>query len=160
MKAKALFLSAGTVATLLIVLVVLVGRTQVADKYPRNTAQTKAGQIEYTLQGQGPVVLRLTGSMDDCQSSGGNAALLAAGFSILTPSRPGYGGTPLSVGKTAPEAADAMAALMDTLGISSANVIAESCGGPTAIYLAARHNERVRGLILEEAVESGPWPAP
>ncbi len=133
-------------------LVVLVGRTQVADKYPRNTAQTKAGQIEYTLQGQGPVVLRLTGSMDDCQSSGGNAALLAAGFSILTPSRPGYGGTPLSVGKTAPEAADAMAALMDTLGISSAKVIAESCGGPTAIYLAARHHECVRGLILEEAV--------
>jgi pimeloyl-ACP methyl ester carboxylesterase len=152
MKAKVLFLSAGTVVILLVVLVVLLGSIQVEDKYPRNVAQTKAGQIEYTLQGQGPVVLRLTGSMVDCQSSGGNEALLAAGLSILTPSRPGYGRTPLSAGRTAPEAADAMAALMDALGISNANVIAESCGGPTAIYLAARHPERVRKLVLEEAV--------
>ena len=124
----------------------------VADTYPRNVAQTKAGPIEYTLLGQGPAVLRLTGSMVDCQSSGGNEALLAAGFSILTPSRPGYGKTPLSTGKTAPEAAEAMAALMDRLGISNADVIAESSGGLTAIYLAARHPERVRKLVLEEAV--------
>ena len=52
----------------------------VADKYPRNVVQTKAGPIEYTLLGQGPVVLKLTGSRDDCQSSGGNEALLAAGL--------------------------------------------------------------------------------
>ena len=124
----------------------------VADKYPANVAQTKAGPIEYTLLGQGPVVLKLTGSMVDCESSGGNEALLAAGFSILTPSRPGYGKTPLSTGKTALEAADAMAALMDRLGITKADVIAESSGGLTAIYLAARHPERVRKLVLEEAV--------
>lgn len=123
-----------------------------ADKYPRKVAQTKAGPIEYTLLGQGPVVLRLTGSMADCETDGGNEALLAAGFSILTPSRPGYGGTPLLVGRTAPEAADAMAALMDSLGISNADVIAESAGGLTAIYLAARHPERVHKLVLEEAV--------
>jgi pimeloyl-ACP methyl ester carboxylesterase len=90
--------------------------------------------------------------MDDCQSSGGNEALLAAGFSILTPSRPGYSGTPLSVGRTASEAADAMAALMDKLGVANADVIADSSGGLTAIYLAARHPERVRKLVLEEAV--------
>jgi len=45
-----------------------------------------------------------------------------------------------------------MAALMDRLGISNANVIAESSGGPTGICLAARHPERVRKLVLEEAV--------
>ena len=45
-----------------------------------------------------------------------------------------------------------MAALMDRLGISNADVIAESSGGPTAIYLAARHPERVRKLVLEEAI--------
>jgi pimeloyl-ACP methyl ester carboxylesterase len=152
LKAKVQFLLLGTVATVLVVLVVLLWCTQVADKYPRSVAQTKAGQVEYTLQGQGSVVLKLTGSMDDCESPGGKEALLAAGFSILTPSRPGYGKTPLSVGRTAPEAADAMVALMDTVGVSNADVIAESCGGPTAIYLAARHPERVRKLVLEEAV--------
>jgi len=151
MKAKIFVTIIGIVAAMLLVLFVC-AVWPVADKYPRKVAQTTAGPIEYTLQGRGPVVLRLTGSMDDCESSGGNEALLAAGFSILTPSRPGYGKTPLSVGRTAPEAADAMAALMDRLGISNANVIAESLGGPTAIYLAARHPERVRKLVLEEAV--------
>jgi pimeloyl-ACP methyl ester carboxylesterase len=148
---KAKVLSAVTVVALL---VVLLWHTawQVADKYPRRIAQTKAGQIEYTLLGEGPVVLRLTGSMDDCESPGGSEALLAAGFAILTPSRPGYGKTPLSVGRSAAEAADAMVVLMDALGISSAVVVAESYGGPTAIYLAARHPERVRKLVLEEAV--------
>ncbi len=150
-RVKVLLTVIGALAAMLVVLFVCAA-WPVADKYPRNIAQTKAGPIEYTRVGQGPAVLRLTGSMDDCESSGGNEALLAAGFSILTPSRPGYGKTPLSVGRTAPEAADAMAALMDRLGISSADVIAESSGGPTAIYLAARHPQRVRKLVLEEAV--------
>jgi pimeloyl-ACP methyl ester carboxylesterase len=151
MKTKVLVTIVAIVAAMLVVLLVCAA-WPIADKYPRNVAQTKAGLIEYTLLGHGPVVLRLTGSMDDCESSGGNEALLAAGFSILIPSRPGYGKTPLSVGRTAPEAADAMAALTDRLGISIADVIAESSGGPTAIYLAARHPERVRKLVLEEAV--------
>ncbi len=149
--AKVLVTILGAIVAMLVVLFAC-AVWPVADKYPRNVAQTKAGPIEYTLLGQGPVVLRLTGSMDDCESSGGNEALLAAGYSIFTPSRPGYGKTPLSAGKTAPEAADAMAALMDRLGILNADVIAESAGGPTAIYLAARHPERVRKLVLEEAI--------
>ncbi len=151
MKARIAFILLGTVVAAVVLLVVFAMRP-VADRYPRRVAQTRAGPIEYTLLGQGPVVLRLTGSMDDCESSGGNQALSAAGFSILTPSRPGYGQTALSVGRTAPEAADAMVGLMDTLGIPHASVIAESSGGPTAIYLAARYPERVRKLVLEEAV--------
>ena len=141
----------GIVAAVLVALFVCAA-WPVADKYPRHVAQTMAGPIEYTLLGHGPVVLRLTGSMDDCESSGGNEALLAAGFSVLTPSRPGYSGTPSSAGRTAPEAADAMAALMDKLDISNADVIADSYGGVTAIHLAARHPERVRRLVLEEAI--------
>ncbi len=152
-KTKILVLLAGTAA---IMLVVLLGCTHAkvvkVGNYTKSVAQTKAGQIEYTLQGQGPVVLKLTGSMEDCESTGGNATLLGAGFSILTPSRPGYGKTSLSVGKTAPEAADAMVSLMDKLDISKVDVIAESAGGPSALYLAARHPGRVRKLILEEAV--------
>jgi pimeloyl-ACP methyl ester carboxylesterase len=150
-KEKIQLLLLGAIATML---VMLLGCTQVSKvgNYTKSVAQTKAGQIEYTLRGQGPVVLKLTGSMEDCESPGGSAAILGAGFSILTPSRPGYGKTPLSVGRTAPEAADAMVSLMDKLDILKVNVIAESAGGPTALYLAARHPERVRKLILEEAV--------
>lgn len=151
MKVRVPLIVLGTVAAA-VAGVLLYANRPVADPYPRHVAQTKAGPIEYTLLGRGPVVLRLTGSMDDCESGGGNEALLAAGFSILTPSRPGYSGTPLAVGRTAPEAAEAMAALLDTLGIPSAHVIAESSGGPTAIYLAARYPQRVRTLVLEEAI--------
>ena len=151
MKAKVLVTIVGIVAAMVAVLLVC-ATWPVADKYPRHIAQTKAGPIEYTLLGQGPVVLILPGSMTDCESSGGSESLVAAGFSVLTPSRPGYSNTPLSVGRTAPEAAEAMVALMDKLGISNATVIAESYGGPTAIYLAARHPDRVRKLVLEEAI--------
>ncbi len=151
LKARVPFVLLATAAAVLAVLLWCTS-WPVADKYPRKVARTKAGLIEYTLQERGPVVLRLTGSMEDCESPGGRDALLAAGFSILTPSRPGYGKTPLSAGRTAAEAADAMVALMDALGISTADVIAESCGGPTAICLAARHPGRVRKLVLEEAV--------
>lgn len=150
-KAKVLLLGATT-----IMLFVLLGcahaRIEKVSNYIKGVAQTKAGLIEYTLQGQGPVVLKLTGSMEDCESTGRNATLLEAGFSILTPSRPGYGKTPLSVGKTAPEAANAMVSLMDKLDIAKVYVIAESAGGPTALYLAAMHPVRVRKLVLEEAV--------
>jgi pimeloyl-ACP methyl ester carboxylesterase len=118
----------------------------------RDVRSTPVGPIEYTLKGHGPVILRLTGMSEDCESSMGSDALLAAGFSTLTPSRPGYGKTPSSVGRTAPEAADAMVALLDTLGIATVDVIAISGGGATAIHLAARHPERVRKLVLEEAV--------
>lgn len=151
MRRKIVSTVLGVISFILVVLVVC-ATWPVGDKYPRKISHTKVGPIEYTLLGQGPVVLRLTGSMDDCEFSGGNDALLAAGLSILTPSRPGYSGTPLSAGKTAPEAADAMVALMDSLGISSADVTAGSSGGLTGIYLAARHPERVRKLVLEEAI--------
>ena len=122
----------------------------------REIVPTSSGTIEYTLQGTGPVILRLTGMSEDCEASMGNEALLAAGYSILTPSRPGYGKTPASVGGTAAEAADAMAALLDALGIVRVAVIAVSGGGPTAIHLAARHPDKVGNLVLEEAVSRYP----
>ena len=43
--------------------------------------------------------------------------ILDAGIGVITPSRPGYGRTPLSSGKTSAEAADLLAALLDELKI-------------------------------------------
>jgi pimeloyl-ACP methyl ester carboxylesterase len=127
-------------------------RIEQGGRCVREVVRTPAGPIEYTLKGHGPVILKLTGMSQDCESSMGNGSLLAAGFSTLTPSRPGYGKTPSSVGRTAPEAADAMVSLLDVLDIPRVDVIATSGGGPTAIHLAARHPERVRRLVLEDAV--------
>jgi pimeloyl-ACP methyl ester carboxylesterase len=78
--------------------------------------------------------------------------LVEAGFCVLTPSRPGYGRTPLSVGKTAVQAAEALILFLDSLSIDRCSVIAISGGGPTGIALAADFPQRVNRLILADAV--------
>lgn len=115
-------------------------------------ANTPNGPIEYRLLGSGPVVLACHGTSSDCFSTEGTAPLLASGFSILTPSRPGYGRTPVQTGQTAAQAADAMAALLDCLGIPSCGVLAISGGGPTGVALAANHPKRVQRLALMAAL--------
>ncbi len=57
-------------------------------------AQTSRGPVEYILLGSGPVVLLCHGTSSDCYSTQGFEALVQAGFSLLSPSRPGYGRTP------------------------------------------------------------------
>ncbi len=75
-----------------------------------------------------------------------------AGFSLLTPSRPGYGRTPLDVGRSSEQAAEAFIALLDCLNISTCSVIAVSGGGPTGISLAASFPQRIERLVLMAAV--------
>ncbi len=77
-------------------------------------AHTSAGAIEYTLRGSGPTVLVCHGTSSDCFSREVTQPLVEAGFQVLTPSRPGYGRTPMSVGASASVAAGAFVALMDT----------------------------------------------
>ncbi len=118
-------------------------------------AQTSKGPIEYTLVGSGPVVLHIHGTSSDCFSTGGLDSLVEHGFSLLTPSRPGYGRTPLAVGRTAAEAAEDIVALLDSLQIQACSVVAISGGGPTGLALAAQFPQRVQRLVLLDAIT---WP--
>ncbi len=115
-------------------------------------AQTSKGPVEYTLLGDGPVVLVCHGTSSDCFSTGMNDPLVEAGFRVLTPSRPGYGRTPLETGRTAAEAAQALVALLDCLQIPTCAVLAISGGGPTGLALAAGFPQRVTRLILADAL--------
>lgn len=115
-------------------------------------ARTAHGPIEYTWLGEGPVVLVCHGTSSNCFSNAGSGPLLEAGLSVLTPSRPGYGRTPLNVGLSAAQAAESMVALLDCLQIKSCTVQAISGGGPTGLALAANHLERVRRLALVAAI--------
>ncbi|MHA1135693.1 MAG: alpha/beta fold hydrolase, partial [Candidatus Thorarchaeota archaeon] len=74
------------------------------------------------------------------------------GFSYLSISRPGYLRTPLSTGETFEQQADAIAALLDTLGISEVAILGASAGGPPAIHFALRYPDRVKALVLVSAV--------
>jgi pimeloyl-ACP methyl ester carboxylesterase len=115
-------------------------------------AQTSKGPIEYTLLGKGPLVLVCHGTSSNCFSIDVTKPLVDAGFRVLTASRPGYGRTPLSVGRTAAQAAEALIALLDSLAFQTCSVIAISGGGPTGIALAAGFPQRVTCLVLAEAI--------
>jgi pimeloyl-ACP methyl ester carboxylesterase len=115
-------------------------------------AKTSKGLIEYTSLGEGPTILVCHGTSSDCYSTHASMAIVEAGFRVLTPSRPGYGRTPLSAGRTAAEAAEGLNALLDTLDIPTCSVVAISGGGPTGLNLAAGFPSRVVRLVLIEAI--------
>ena len=119
---------------------------------PRTVA-TASGPMEYAERGIGEAVLAVHGTL-----GGWDQGLVAAeflrrnGFRSIAPSRPGYLGTPLSTGRTFAEQGEALAALLDALGISRIIVFAASGGGPASYELAARHPHRVSKLVEVDAV--------
>jgi pimeloyl-ACP methyl ester carboxylesterase/SAM-dependent methyltransferase len=115
-------------------------------------AQTSKGLIEYTLVGSGPLALVCHGTSSNCFATELASPLVEAGYSVLTPSRPGYGRTPLEVGRSASQAAEALVALLDSLQVPICSVLAVSGGGPTGIALAAGHPQRVQRLVLAAAL--------
>jgi pimeloyl-ACP methyl ester carboxylesterase len=115
-------------------------------------AQTAKGPIEYRLEGSGPTVVVLNGGHCSRETRLSHEKLAEQGFSVLTPSRPGYDSTPSEVGKSAQAAADALAALLDTLQIATVDVIGISAAGPTTLAFVQQHPNRVRKLVLESAV--------
>lgn len=116
-------------------------------------AKTALGTVEFVSRGEGRVVLVFHGAPGGYDQ----AMLLSASlpeneFQVIAPSRPGYLRTPLATGPVPEQQADAMAALMDTMGISSAAVLAISSGAPAAIQFAIRHPEKAWALVLISAV--------
>jgi pimeloyl-ACP methyl ester carboxylesterase len=117
--------------------------------------QTGKGPIEYAEIGHGPPVLMIHGDpggydqiyqvlkLDDAEHGD---------FRYVIPSRPGYLRTPLRVGKSPKEQAEAFAALLDVLKIDKVAVIGGSGGGPSAIEFVALYPERCAALVLEEAI--------
>ena len=118
----------------------------------QHIARTSRGPIEYRFEGSGPTIVVLNGGHCSRETRLSHEKLTEHGFSVLTPSRPGYDSTPSEVGKSAQAAADALAALLDTLQISTVDVIGISAAGPTALAFVQKYPSRVRKLILESAV--------
>lgn len=115
--------------------------------------QTKDGFIlEYSMVGDGEPVLVLHGGHSNCYEDLGGSELAAYPFSVITPSRPGYGRTSRELGESIIVACDAYIGLLDELQIPQIHVIAISAGGPSGIHLASRFPHRVRSLVLQSAV--------
>jgi pimeloyl-ACP methyl ester carboxylesterase len=113
--------------------------------------QSTFGQVEYAKKGEGPciVIVHGTPGMHD-GLSGFFDDWVKEGFTVITPSRAGYGrSVPLN---NYMEQADAIAELLDSLGIKECAVHGTSGGGPTVIQFALRHPGKCRALITEAAV--------
>jgi len=121
-------------------------------------AATAVGLVEYAQAGEGPTVLLCHGGPGGYDQGYMIEPLSRVGFNTVTASRPGYLGTPLSSGQTIEAQADAMVALMDSLGIEKTAVIGASAGGPIALQMALRHPDRVWGLVMEAGVSQAYQP--
>lgn len=117
------------------------------------TVSTAAGPVEYAERGSGERVLVVHGTLGGWdQGLVAGEFLRVNGFRIIAPSRPGCLGTPLSTGRTFVQQGDALAALLDALGIDRVRVLAVSGGGPATYELAARHPDRVSKLVQVDSI--------
>jgi pimeloyl-ACP methyl ester carboxylesterase len=82
--------------------------------------------------------------------------LVPDGFRSIVPSRFGYLGSTLPPNPSPALQADAFAALLDLLGVTSAAVIGVSAGATSALQLALRHPQRVAALLLVSHNVPGP----
>jgi pimeloyl-ACP methyl ester carboxylesterase len=126
--------------------------------------QLPIGPVEYRLvaepRSRPDVLVIMHGGHMRADLPVGESALLDEGYTLLVPSRPGYGRTPLSSGPSPERFADATAQLCARLGIKSVlAVVGVSAGGPSAVALAARHPELVRTLLLQSARSALPFPS-
>lgn len=127
---------------------------------PTAVACLPAGQVEYRLDRRGDTVVILChGGYVRAGLALGEEVFAAAGHTVLVPSRPGYGRTPLSTGTSVEGFADVIRELCARLGIARvAAAVGISGGGPTAATLAARHTDLIERLILISAVGWLPYP--
>ena len=115
--------------------------------------ETRKGRVEISEFGSGPPILCLHGAM-----GGYDQSLILArtvgdtGHRYIAVSRPGYLGTPFLSERTPEAEADLLAALLDTLGIEYAAIMAVSGGGPSAIHFALRHAKKLSALVLISTV--------
>ncbi|KKK37430.1 hydrolase [Mesobacillus campisalis] len=108
--------------------------------------------MEYSIIGKGEPILVLHGGHSNCLEEFGYQALMERGYLIITPSRPGYGGTSREIGVSLASASEYYAALLSHLHISKVHIIAMSAGGPSGIYFAAACPELAASLTLQSAV--------
>lgn len=114
---------------------------------------TSRGLVEVAERGSGTPVLVLHGTPGGVDAADAMGCFLpSGGFHVITLSRPGYLGTPLSSGPTLDEQADLFAAVLDALGLEACAVLAWSGAGPYAYRFAVRHPQRVTALVAFAAV--------
>ncbi len=116
------------------------------------TINTNHGKVEFSISGIGKPILFLHGGHSNCRETLFHKGFDIKKYSLITPSRPGYGNTPLGKNISPKTTAELMISLLDSLNIEKVIIYAISAGGLTAIELAGGYPARVEKLILASAV--------
>ncbi len=114
--------------------------------------KTELGVIEYSTIGRGKPVLFIHGGHTNCNETLWHKGFDLKKYQLITPSRPGYGNTPLSNNKTPIQQADLIISLLDYLNIDKVILYGISAGGLTTLELARNYPDRVEKLILASSI--------
>lgn len=114
---------------------------------------TSKGRIEYCIAGRGEPILFIHGGHVNCRETIFRKGLDLSKFCCITPSRPGYGSTPLTSSNKSPKGtAELFIALLNELQLNEVIVIGISAGGLTALEVADQYPKRIKKLVLMSAL--------
>jgi pimeloyl-ACP methyl ester carboxylesterase len=107
--------------------------------------------FNYSVVGEGRPVILVHAFPFDGRMWQDTAKCLAGKCRVIAPDMRGFGESALGKGQPSiADMADDLAALMDELGVAKATVGGMSMGGYVALAFAARHSDRLEGLILAD----------
>ena len=117
-----------------------------------------AAKLHTEITGDGEPLLLVSGLGGTAAFWAHQVSALAANYRVITHDHRGVGhSSPAPVVSSAPEMADDVVRLMDTLDIESAHIVGHSTGGAIGQNIALKYPERVRTLVLS-ASWAGPTP--
>jgi len=120
----------------------------------RRIALAPAETVFVADAGQGDVVVLVSGLLGSSYQFRRIAPLLVAeGFRVLAPELPGVarGSRSEQADYSLAAQGDRVMAMLDSLGIERAYLLAHTIGGSIVLRAASRHPERVKGILLLEA---------
>jgi len=129
-----------------------------------HSVEVAGHRVHYVVEGpvDGPAVVLVHGLGGRAEDWRNLAPLLAqAGFRVYMPDLLGFGRSekPADFSYSVPDEADVVLGFLDALGLKQVDLEGWSMGGGIVQHLAFRHPERVRRLILMDAVGINEKPA-
>lgn len=118
-----------------------------------NSMTLRASQTEITYEddGTGSVIVLLHAFPLDSGMWRDQRHAIADGYRVIAPNLPGFGGSAPASGLTIDSAADAVAELLDHLGVNErVAVCGLSMGGYVALAFARLYPQRLRAMILAD----------
>jgi pimeloyl-ACP methyl ester carboxylesterase len=115
-----------------------------------DAVRTKRATLSILSAGTGDPVVCVHGLGGTKASFLPTVAALADTYRVIALDLPGFGESdkPIAAAYDAPYFANAVAGLMDELGIDSAHIVGNSLGGRVSIELGLLHPDRMRKLVL------------